>query len=141
MVPDKEKMFVPTRKHRVQVCMMVYAEFPAVKIAQDLAISLKTLKRHFKDELANGPELLQKYAKMEFAEKAFEKSSVASLRTLAGIKADGRPVDDGQAARPRKEAPLGKKEQRKLDAAGLNNGVFGTPPTPRKLTLIGTKQH
>jgi hypothetical protein len=130
MVPDKEAMFVPTRKQRIQVCMMVYADFESAKIAQDLGISTKTLKRHFKDELADGESLLQKYAKMEFAEKAFEKSSVASLRTLAGLKANGRPVD---------EEPLGKKEQRKLDAESVNGGVFATPATPRKLSLIGSK--
>jgi hypothetical protein len=139
MVPDKEAMFVPTRKQRIQVCMMVYADFESAKIAQDLGISTKTLKRHFKDELADGESLLQKYAKMEFAEKAFEKSSVASLRTLAGLKANGRPVDEEPVARPRKEAPLGKKEQRKLDAESVNGGVFATPATPRKLSLIGSK--
>jgi hypothetical protein len=139
MVPDKATDHVPTRTTRRMVCDMVSSDWPKAMIAKDMGISTEILKKHYRDELRNGRKLSELYAKMAFREVAHEKGSVAGLRTLAGIKADGRPVDEKPPERTRKPPALGKKEQRKLDAESVNGGVFATPATPRKLSLIGSK--
>jgi hypothetical protein len=129
---NKEAEFVPTREQRRDVCMMVHSEWDHKMMAQDLGISISTLKKHFREELKNGAELLEKYAKMAFAERALDKGSIPALKILAGH--DQRPrlgVSKAPAA-PKPEV-LGKKEQRKQVAKDAASGIYAVPAPPSQM--------
>lgn len=129
---DKAQEHVPTTSTRMQVCIRSHAQWDNKMIARDLKISVQCLKKHYRDELRNGTDLVQKYARALFIEKAIEKGSVASLRKISE-EGDAEKVGEPKASEKTKKSPaVGVKQQRQEEAAKIAapGNVFQTPEPP-----------
>lgn len=127
--------FQPTDAQRRQVEAMAGYGIPHDDIARVLTIDPKTLRKHFRDELATGATK----ATARVAESLYKKATgdgaaavtaaIFWLKTRAGWKEPERERDAP-------DAPLGKKEQRQRDAEAVT-GKFSPPQAPRLVVKNG----
>ena len=139
-MPTPRRVFVPTREQRNQVCIMVAAKWTEVMICQDLSISPSILRKHFKDELANGALQVRSRAIFAIAQEAFAKKdpSIPALKAIVALATETEPTPPGGRKAPvvrEAEMRLGKKVKDKIAAEAENRGLFETPKPPSLKTV------
>ncbi len=127
-----QRVFVPTREQRNRVAELVAADCEEHLIAADLGISKTILRKHFRDELADGKAITRKRAMTELFRQAFKQGSIPALKTVVALTTDTKVVDqDGKAEAKRPALKLGKKELQQIEADQANKGLYATPAPPK----------
>lgn len=131
--------FVPTDRDRLKVKTMRLDGHGTERIAMVLGINVKTLEKHFREELDDGALTLRAEIMTQLAQDALD-GKVASARQLEAMASIGRSRElERNAPDPEPVSePLGKKEQRLADAEKAStNGIFAAPEGPKLIVSNG----
>lgn len=125
----------PTVKERVAVEQMKFCGEKDAVIARSLGIDVRTMQKHFSDELENGHANRRREV-IGYLFEAAEKQNVAAIKKLEEM---GRVAAASEAIKGREKAEpkRGKKEERQI-AARKVTGKFA-PPEPPKLVVNNGK--
>jgi hypothetical protein len=118
----------PTLKDRIAVEQMKFCGEADAVIARALGIDVRTMQKHFAEELENGHANRRREV-IGYLFEAAEAKNVAAIKKLEEMGRVGAATEAG--AKREKAAPkLGKKEERKIAAENVG-GKFATPQPPK----------
>lgn len=123
--------YVPTIEDRLSVEQMKFCGEPESVIARALRIDVKTLRKHFDNELANG----HAFRRREVIGHLFTQAQDGNVSATKRLEEMGRVAgaEERINSRPAKEPKLGKKQEQQ-QAAERVAGKF-EPPAPPKLVV------
>lgn len=126
----------PTLKDRISVEQMKFCGEPDAVIARALGIDVRTMKKHFAEELENGHANRRREV-IGYLFEAAEAKNVAAIKKLEEM---GRIAAASDAVKGREKAApkLGKKEERRIAAENVG-GKFATPQPPKLVVNNGSK--
>lgn len=124
----------PTLKDRIAVEQMKFCGEPDAVIARALGIDVRTMQKHFAEELENGHANRRREV-IGYLFEAAEGKNVAAIKKLEEM---GRVASAADKIKDREKpaAKLGKKEERRLAAENVG-GKFATPQPPKLVVNNG----
>lgn len=118
----------PTLKDRETVEQMKFCGEADAVIARSLGIDVRTMQKHFAEELENG----HANRRREVIGYLFEAAAAKNVAAIKKLEEMGRAAGAAASLKEREAKParIGKKEERQRAAEGVG-GKFATPAPPK----------
>ncbi len=127
---------VPTAENRNKIMMMLVFGCTDEQIAQSIGVSRPTLRKHYLTELR---QRLVARLQLDATRRAalFTKVLAGDVSAMKELdrqlaRLDLAALSETVRREPKQPEPMGKKEQRKLAAAGVE-GIYAPRPGPKRL--------